>query len=56
METLGFPPHPRGWFSIIVYQSLCWIESSTNAPKTRDGKNSEQLFDVEWENRKAEKG
>ena len=21
-ETLGFPPHPRGWFSIIVYQFI----------------------------------
>jgi len=19
----GFPPHPRGWFSIIVYLMLC---------------------------------
>ena len=22
-RPVGFPPHPRGWFSIIVYQ-VCW--------------------------------
>jgi hypothetical protein len=20
VKTLGFPPHPRGWFSIVVYR------------------------------------
>jgi len=25
-DPIGFPPHPRGWFSIIVYHHLIYTE------------------------------